>query len=67
MNDSEMGNEADPYAPVEVDLKNPWLAALWAWLWPGAGHLYQGRYAKGVLFMVCILVTYFYCSNCPIV
>lgn len=51
---------SDPYAPVEVDLKNPWLAALWAWLWPGAGHLYQGRYSKGLLFMVFILVTYFW-------
>ena len=60
MTDAEKRNAADPYAPVEVDLKNPWLAALWAWLWPGAGHLYQGRYAKGILFMVCILVTYFW-------
>lgn len=31
-----------------------------AWLWPGAGHLYQGRYGKAVLFMACILVTYFW-------
>jgi TM2 domain-containing membrane protein YozV len=60
MTDSENGNPADPYAPVEVDLKNRWLAALWAWLWPGAGHLYQGRHAKGILCMVCILVTYFW-------
>lgn len=45
---------------IEVDLRNPVVAALWAWLWPGAGHLYQRRYAKGVLFMVCILVTYFF-------
>jgi hypothetical protein len=33
---------------------------MWAWLWPGAGHLYQGRYAKGILFMVCVLTTYFF-------
>jgi hypothetical protein len=46
--------------PLQVDLKNPGLAALLAWLWPGAGHLYQGRTAKGILFMVCILGTYFY-------
>lgn len=45
---------------IEIDLRQPGLAALWAWLWPGAGHLYQGRYAKGVLFMVCILTTYFF-------
>ena len=45
--------------PIEIDLRQPGLAALWAWLWPGAGHLYQRRYAKGILFMVCILSTYF--------
>jgi hypothetical protein len=44
----------------EIDLRQPGLAALWAWLWPGAGHLYQRRYAKGILFMVCILSTYFF-------
>ena len=60
MTDSENRSQTDPHAPVEVDLKNPWLAGLWAWLWPGAGHLYQGRYAKGILFMVCILLTYFW-------
>jgi len=45
---------------LEVDLRNPALAAVLAWLWPGAGHLYQGRNIKGVLFMVCILATYFF-------
>lgn len=45
---------------LEVDLREPKLAVLLAWLWPGAGHLYQRRYAKGVLFMVCILGTYFF-------
>jgi len=44
---------------IEIDLRNPAWAAFWAWLWPGAGHLYQRRYAKGLLFMVCILGTYF--------
>lgn len=46
--------------PIEIDLRQPGLAAFWAWLWPGAGHIYQRRYAKGVLFMVCILSTYFF-------
>ena len=50
----------DPDYPIEIRLKNPPLAALWAWLLPGAGHLYQRRYAKGVLYMVCILGTYFF-------
>ena len=44
---------------IEVDLRHPATAAFLAWLWPGAGHLYQGRYAKGFLFMICILSTYF--------
>ena len=57
---SEKDKTDDRHAPVPVKLKNPWLAALWAWLWPGAGHLYQGRYAKGMLFMVCVLSTYFF-------
>ena len=45
---------------IEVDLKNPSLAAGLGWLIPGAGHLYQGRYGKGVLFLVCVLSTYFF-------
>src|SRR5262245_15772093 len=44
----------------EIDLKDPRLAALLAWLVPGLGHFYQGRTAKGVLFFVCILGTFFY-------
>lgn len=52
--------EPDRSELVEIDLRQPALAAFWAWLWPGAGHLYQRRYAKGVLLMVCILSTYCY-------
>lgn len=40
------------------DLKNRSLAALLAWLVPGAGHYYQGRYTKGSLYLVCILTTW---------
>jgi hypothetical protein len=46
--------------PISIDLRKPGLAALLAWLIPGAGHLYQRRYAKGLLFMVCILGTWFF-------
>lgn len=48
--------------PVElqINLKDPRLAAFLAWLVPGLGHFYQGRTAKGVLFSVCILGTFFY-------
>ncbi|MDG2470052.1 MAG: hypothetical protein P8M80_12290 [Pirellulaceae bacterium] len=45
---------------IEVELKEPVLAALLAWLLPGAGHIYQGRLRKGALFMVCILGTFFF-------
>jgi hypothetical protein len=45
---------------IEVDLRQPAVAALWAWILPGAGHFYQRRYAKGVIFLVCILFTYFF-------
>lgn len=46
--------------PLKVDLRDRRWAALLAWLWPGAGHLYQRRYAKGVLLMVCILSTFLF-------
>ena len=45
---------------IEIDLRNPIVAGVWAWLWPGAGHIYQRRYAKGVLFMACILGTWIF-------
>lgn len=44
----------------QIDLRNRALAALLAWLIPGAGHFYQRRYRKGILFSVCILLTYFF-------
>ena len=55
--DSQAPAGAEDY--IEVDLRNPVVAAVWAWLVPGAGHIYQRRYAKGILFFVCILGTYF--------
>lgn len=45
---------------VIIDLRSPGTAAMLAWLIPGAGHLYQRRTGKGILFMVCILSTYFF-------
>lgn len=60
-----MSRETDPATSrvadeIQVDLRQPGVAAFWAWLWPGAGHFYQRRYAKGALFMICILGTYFF-------
>jgi hypothetical protein len=52
---------ASSQPPSEVvDLRDPLVAGVLAWLWPGAGHLYQGRTAKGMLFMLCILGTFFF-------
>lgn len=50
----------DAAYPMEIPLRNPPLAAFWAWLIPGAGHFYQRRYAKGTIFSVCILGIYFF-------
>lgn len=43
-----------------VDLRNRPLAALLAWLVPGAGHFYQRRYAKGAIYSVSILALWFF-------
>jgi hypothetical protein len=61
MSDSPAKKSTTP--PVEsivIDLRNPWVAGLLAWAWPGAGHLYQRRYGKGLLFMGCILSIFFF-------
>jgi hypothetical protein len=40
---------------TNVRLKNRKLAALLAFLVPGLGHAYQGRWGKAVLYFVCIM------------
>lgn len=40
---------------TRVTLKNPLIAALLAYLIPGAGHWYQGRRFKATIYSVCIL------------
>ena len=50
-------NEGDA---SELVLKDPALAAFFAWLLPGLGHFYQGRIAKGALFFVCIMGIFLY-------
>jgi hypothetical protein len=50
------GNES----AIEIELRDPRLAAFLAWLLPGMGHLYQGRTGKGILFFVSILGTFLY-------
>ncbi len=43
-----------------ITFKNRYVAGVLAFLFPGAGHVYQGRYFKGVLCGACVLVTFFY-------
>lgn len=45
---------------IEIELKQPFVAAVLAWMVPGLGHIYQGRTGKGILFFVCVLGTFFY-------
>ncbi|MEM9588078.1 MAG: DUF6677 family protein [Planctomycetota bacterium] len=58
---SQPGGSVDTVIEVEgtqINLRNRYLAAFLAWLVPGAGHFYQGRHAKGSLYVVCILLTW---------
>lgn len=43
-----------------IELKDRGLAVFLAWLFPGLGHLYQGRTAKAALFCICIMGTFLY-------
>lgn len=47
---------ADP----RINLKNPVVAAVLAFLIPGAGHWYQGRRFKAAIYSTCILLTFFW-------
>ena len=40
--------------PLKVDLKNPVIAGVLAFLCPGAGHFYQKRFFKAFVFSLCI-------------
>ena len=48
-----------PPAPQRPRSLDPF-AALLSYLIPGLGQIYQGRVAKGILFMVCLLGLFFY-------
>lgn len=52
--------ESSQQAEVKVNLKNPYIAAALALLFPGAGHFYQGRTAKGLIFCLCIMGLFIY-------
>ena len=40
---------------IYINLRNPYIAGFLAWLVPGLGHYYQGRYHKALLFFLCIV------------
>ena len=40
--------------PLPVDLKNPVIAGVLAFLCPGAGHFYQKRFFKAFVFAIGI-------------
>lgn len=43
-----------------IDLRDRTFAAVLAWLLPGAGHAYQRRWGKSVLFFTCIMGTFLF-------
>lgn len=46
-----------------VNLRNPVVATVLAYLIPGAGHFYQRRFFKGAIYSVCVLGVFFWgCS-----
>ena len=44
-----------PMFDSRIRLKHPLLAGIFAFLIPGAGHFYQGRYFKAAIYFGCIL------------
>jgi hypothetical protein len=55
---------------IHVELRNRNLAAFLAWLLPGAGHAYKGRWGKSVLFLSCNMGTFvfgMYLGDCKVV
>ncbi|MGA2068907.1 MAG: DUF6677 family protein [Thermoguttaceae bacterium] len=56
-----MPEPSPPPAPgPQANLKDPFVAGVLAWLVPGLGHAYQGRYPKAVLLCFTILGTFLY-------
>ncbi len=47
------------YDGVQISLCNPLVASVLAFLFPGAGHAYQGRTMKALIYAVCILGLFF--------
>ena len=59
-NNSTTNTTQTPAEQPKIDLKNPFLAGLLTFVLPGAGHFYQGRIGKGIVFCVCVLGLFIY-------
>lgn len=55
LEDTTTEDSAPPHPPRGT----PWKAALLAWLMPGLGHLYTGRWLRGVVFAAIVLALIF--------
>lgn len=51
--------ESPPVHRKPWEEKNAVISGVLAYLIPGAGHFYQGRWFKGLIYFVCILGTFF--------
>lgn len=41
-----------------IPTRNPWVATLLAWIFPGLGHAYLGRRKRALLYAVIVTVTF---------
>ncbi|MBS0202929.1 MAG: TM2 domain-containing protein [Planctomycetes bacterium] len=57
---SSAPSASPPNHPRPWEDKNPVVAGVLAYLIPGAGHLYQGRTAKGLIYCLSILGLFFW-------
>jgi hypothetical protein len=55
-----MTNPQQPNEPAPPPVRLDYVAALLSYLVPGLGQLTQGRYGKGILFLVCLYLLFFY-------
>ncbi len=59
-----MADSESDAAPAAAEAREPEVprggqvaAAVLAWLIPGAGHMYLGRWARGILFLILVLTS----------
>jgi hypothetical protein len=60
MQDDHAKNKADGAPSLQPPPPSDTLAAFLSYLVPGLGQVYQGRVGKGVLFLVCVYLLFFY-------